>query len=99
MTEADWLACTDPQPMLEYLRGRASDRKLRLFACACCRRIWHLFTDKHISRKTIEFAERFADGQAMKTELHGHAWGKPGQAFPVVHRDAWDAAENSALYG
>jgi hypothetical protein len=35
MTEAEWLACTDPRPMLEYLRGRASERKLRLFYNCC----------------------------------------------------------------
>src|SRR4051794_29105224 len=38
MTEADWMTCTDPQPILQFLRGRASDRKLRLFNCGCCRR-------------------------------------------------------------
>ncbi|MFL5339752.1 MAG: hypothetical protein ACJ8F7_06250 [Gemmataceae bacterium] len=36
MTEQEWLACADPEPMLEVLRN-ATDRKLRLFACACCR--------------------------------------------------------------
>ena len=29
MSEADWDRCADPAPMLELLRGRASDRKLR----------------------------------------------------------------------
>src|SRR3712207_1024524 len=32
VTEAEWLACDDPRPMLEFLRGKASERKLRLFA-------------------------------------------------------------------
>ena len=35
MAESEWLTCTDPTPMLAFLRGRASDRKLRLFAAAC----------------------------------------------------------------
>jgi hypothetical protein len=61
MIESEWLACTDPEPMLKFLRSKADERKLRLFAVACCRRIWHLLTDE-LSRKTIESAERYADG-------------------------------------
>jgi hypothetical protein len=37
MTEAMWLACNDPEPMLDCVYGKVSDRKLRLFGCACCR--------------------------------------------------------------
>ena len=35
MTESEWLIWEDPRPMLVFLMGRASDRKLQLFACAC----------------------------------------------------------------
>src|SRR5262245_4243425 len=40
MTEQEWLQATDPQRMLSFLHGRASERKLRLFAVACCRWGW-----------------------------------------------------------
>jgi hypothetical protein len=63
MTEDQWLAATDPTPMLEFLRssGRASDRKLRLFAAACCRRFLALTNDHRIG-EAVDIAERFADG-------------------------------------
>lgn len=68
MTESEWQACTDPRPMLEFLQGRASDRKLRLFAIACCLRYWQLFKDER-SRMAVTVAARFADGLASIEDL------------------------------
>jgi hypothetical protein len=61
MTEGEWLACTDPKPMLAFLSGRASDRKLRLFAVACCRRVLHLLDDAH--QTSADLSEEYADTQ------------------------------------
>jgi hypothetical protein len=68
MTEAEWNSCADPEPMLEFLRGRAGDRKLRLFAAACCRRIWSLLPAQR-SRRAVEAVEAFADGVAARGDL------------------------------
>jgi hypothetical protein len=78
MTENEWLACTDPQKMLDFLRGRVSDRKLRLFAVACWWRAfnWLVSGDclaaKEKGRLFQDVAERavqFADGQAGAEDL------------------------------
>jgi hypothetical protein len=68
MTEAEWLACTDPQVMLDSLAGRASSRKLRLFACACCRRIWPLLVVGR-SVRAVKAAEGYADGLVDRAAL------------------------------
>jgi hypothetical protein len=68
MTQEEWLASTDPAPMLEFLKGRASDRKLRLYAVACARQLWHHLTPKR-TRDAIETAERYAEGLASLKEL------------------------------
>jgi hypothetical protein len=63
VTEQEWLVCTDPTPMLRFLRGKVSDRKFRLFAVGCCRRIPSYASDPR-NKYEIEMAERLADGLA-----------------------------------
>jgi len=92
MTEQEWLACTDPAPMLDFLRGKVSDRKLRLFAVACCRRIQHLLEDER-SRLAVDVAERFADGRAGEDERHRAA----ADAYRARNR-SWDDDAMAAAY-
>lgn len=68
MNEVDWLTGPDPTPLLDYLEGKVSERRLRLFACACCRRWWSRLRDSR-ARRAVEMAERFAEGQASADEL------------------------------
>jgi hypothetical protein len=96
MNEETWLACTEPRPMIDLLLGRASDRKLRLFAVACCRRVGHLLTD-HRSRGAVELAERVADG-GIPAEQLGAVWQAAARAAGRVRtarggpRVRWAAA-------
>jgi hypothetical protein len=69
MTEAEWLACDDPQTMLEFLRGKASDRKLRLFAAARCRLFRHDWDDMWPIRKAVDTAEQLSDGLSPAEQL------------------------------
>jgi hypothetical protein len=68
MNEQEWLESTDPQKMLEFLRGKVSNRKLRLFGVGCCRSVWHLLLDEK-NRRAVEVAEEYADGRATAREL------------------------------
>jgi hypothetical protein len=64
LTEQEWDSWADPTEMLKHLEvtGRASNRKLRLFACACCRRIW-VALPSEASRRAVEASESYADRQ------------------------------------
>jgi len=75
MTEAEWETyALNPQRMVWALRGtkatrtKAGRRKLRLFACGCCRLIWERLEDPRL-RAVLEVAERFAEGGASAVEL------------------------------
>jgi hypothetical protein len=65
--EAEWLACCAPAILIDCLRAEPTERKHRLFACACCRRFWHLLNDR--GRDLVELAEDFADGLLTHEEL------------------------------
>jgi hypothetical protein len=67
MTEEEWLACKKPMLMLRFLRHRGSERKLRLFGCACCREIWDYIPPE--AREFVENSERYADGLADEGSL------------------------------
>jgi hypothetical protein len=60
MTEEEWLTGIDPTPMLKFLLGKVSARKLRLVSCGCCRAVWPLLIDKR-SRIAVRKLEEYAD--------------------------------------
>lgn len=80
MTQAEWLACTDPEKMLDYLFDRPgrfdpprrrnrliSDRKFNLFVVACFSSVRE-HMDEPI-RQAVLVHERFADGLATEIDL------------------------------
>jgi hypothetical protein len=97
MTEAAWLACTDPLKLLEFLRGKASERQLRLFTCAFCRAVrdsLHL-----LGPSTVAVAERYADGLASDQDLatERRRWAcspeERGPVAPSAYEGAWEVVD------
>jgi hypothetical protein len=99
MSEEEWLACTNPMGMLAFLRGMFSDRKLRLFAVACCGIGWHLIADDQ-NRRAIEIAESLADGTTYREQLPAvRASLTSVTAWCTIEDSAWVAATRAALSG
>ena len=67
MTESEWLNCTDPEKSLLFLKRTESERKFRLVACACCRRIWQSLD--LWSRNVIDVSENHIDGTASELAM------------------------------
>jgi hypothetical protein len=70
MTEAEWLDCMDVNRLLVHLTREHSPpdlRKLRLFVCACCRRLWDQLSRR--LQQIVESAELFADGRLSRRQL------------------------------
>jgi hypothetical protein len=106
MTEQQWLACADPGPMLNYLRGKATKRQECLFGVACCLRVAHLYEGRlfwaladgepylpHPS-EFIERTERRAEQPASVR------FGEYGEDCPEGYSDEGHAtfAADAALY-
>ena len=98
MTEAEWLNTSTAPHMVEYLASRASQRKLRLFACAACRRILSVM-QYEASRTAVELSERFADGQAEWNDLRRAGKEANGLAGTAerLRLAGWNAARTAAL--
>jgi hypothetical protein len=106
MTELDWDQSNAPNHLIQYLRETAGilrvkrgRRKLRLFGCACCRRILHLLPDRR-SSEAIEIAELFAEGRIsarVLKEAQLYANSVPPQGITDSLWNAHNAA-SSAVY-
>jgi hypothetical protein len=75
MNKKEWAICTDPEAMLRWLqilgnvaKTQGGKRRLRLFFCACCRRLAPLIGDDNAGQ-VIDLAECFADGLVSKADL------------------------------
>jgi hypothetical protein len=72
MNEMEWLSCPHSHSMLAFVRGKVSERKLRLLACACCRALGDTITPDKV-HEVIDVAERYADGEVRGDERK-NAW-------------------------
>ena len=75
MNRTDWLSSNDPLPMLDWLRESGHDRKLRLFGCACCRRLEELFWKEGPRLiQQIERGEELAEAGGLSVRPSRDIW-------------------------
>jgi hypothetical protein len=110
VSEHGWATAVSLNCLINLLQGRLRAfgpraRKLRLFGCACCRRIWHLLLDER-SRRAVEVSERFGDHRATEAErkeaalaaldARGADWDPTRN--PAAHAAVWASNDSKSLY-
>jgi hypothetical protein len=110
MTEQEWLECDDALKILriceptgedwdseeveKWTEQMASDRKLRLFALACCHWIRHLLSDVR-SSKALDVLEQYLLGSVPESEFraaHKDAYSALPRERSTPHKPDWYAA-------
>lgn len=81
MDAAAWQTCTKPESMLRWLQesGQLTERKTRLFGCACMRRVWHLLADE-AAHGLLLMVESYAEDKLSLEELE-----RAGEAMLAPH--------------
>lgn len=97
MTEDEWLASGDPALMLTFLKRKGSQRKRRLFAVECCRRVWDYASDER-SRNAVVVAEQFADGLANGSRLEAAQKEAKRASQQAYDPTAWLCAFSAVKY-
>jgi hypothetical protein len=93
MSMPDWLMTINPTPMLHYLDGRMSGRKMRLLVAGACLRINHLLPDR--CRIAATALELYADS-LISTEKYREAWGQAEIECRMCATDPPDATMYAA---
>jgi hypothetical protein len=97
VTETEWLTGTDAGAMWEYVQTRTSNRKRRLFACACLRRAWDRLTHPD-SRRAVEAAELLADGRVTHRQKIPLSQRAVMASYQPAGSDLAKAAAHAAAY-
>lgn len=108
MTEFEWCRTKVPNAMLEHLRHCGLNRKLRLFAVACCRPYLDIMADGRC-QLAIDTSERFADGAESferlaerSQEMQQPLWVARPQSearFHAVAAAMWATVEANIVHG
>lgn len=86
MTESEWLAIADPEPLLKYLAHRSLGRRCRLFALACFHRCRRFITDPR-SVAALELADRYAERGLARLKGRRDVEEAASQVYPAQNAE------------